>query len=145
MNKDYHFYSGLRTVLDETINRTTGQADIGLLQTLGQWQKGTLWAVVGGGLGGTLWGAVGGTGGAAVWATIGSTIGGSLGVKLQAITSSPQWKLASAQNKAELANALATGKLSTAEKILDSMIISAGLGNMGFTSGKPQEDRKPRK
>lgn len=46
LNKDFTFYKGLDTVLEDTIQRTTGQAPVWLITAIQAWQQGWLWAAI---------------------------------------------------------------------------------------------------
>lgn len=120
LNKEFAFNKGLQKVLDDTIERTTGHDDKWLIGTLSAWQQGWIGATIWG----TAWFAVWGT----PWAIVLAAIWGATWAKLASVVASPKYKLVSAKKKAELADAIAENNPWKIEKILDSIIISQGIG-----------------
>jgi len=118
MNQNYHFYKGFQNVLDETIERKIGQDPLGLLWTIqtGVWSG--IWA--------TIWTGVGWP----VWWTIGAITWWAIWSKLTRVLKSPKYKLASAKQKADMADAIANWDVGKLEKILDSIIIGQGISEL---------------
>lgn len=119
LNKNFTFYKGLETVLDETVSRTQWHDTIWLIATIRQNAQGGAGAVVGGAAGGVIGWPAAIAAGAILWGTIGA--------KITKVTSSPKYKLVDAKKKLAMADAIAEGNATKLEKILDSIIIAQGL------------------
>lgn len=125
LNKEYSFYKWLETVLEETQRRELGKFEWGWIETKRTGQITSLWT--------GLW--------AAVWATIAKwlwtdfTSWAAMGwflwrqaaFKLDEVISSPKWKIASAQKKKKLADAIANWDAQKVEQILDSIIVAQSI------------------
>lgn len=119
LNLDFSFYKWLDNVLWETIERTTGQNKTWLLTTLSAGQQWWVGAAIWASAWATIWGIP--------WAAIWATIWGAAWAKLAKVVSNPKYKLVDAKKKSELADAIANGKTSKVEKILNSIIISQNI------------------
>lgn len=109
LNKEFSFYKNLDNVMQETLQRTTWQAEKWLIQTIKDAKGAGIGAGIWWYIGSTLW---------PVWWFAGATIGGTIGNSLETILQNPKWKLVSAVKKAELAKALAEWKLTNIEKVI---------------------------
>ena len=116
LNQEYTFNKWLQKVLDETLERTTWQDPVWLINELRWATQWTLWAWV--------WAWVWGAAAWPIWATVWAVIWWVTGAKLKAVVTSPKYKLITAKKKAELADAIAKWETTKIEKILDGLMVT---------------------
>lgn len=128
LNKEYTFWRRVQKVMAETNKRRTGQAE-----RLGEQILFGTGSTAGGIVGGTVGGlGLGGAAGAAI--LTGYTL------KLfRKVTTSAGWHLASAQAKAKLAKALASGDNSAVNAVLTGMLAARPAGSLRRSVAPPPE------
>ena len=119
LNKDFAFAKWLDTVLEDTIQRTTGQAPVWLITTLQAGQQGWIGAAVWGAVWASVWGVP--------WAAVWAILWGTAWAKLAKVVWNPKYKLVSAKKKSELADAIVSGNQTKIDKILNSIIIGQNI------------------
>lgn len=128
INKEYHFWRSLRDVLLQTTQRKLPQ-------------EGSLLSTIAGGAGavvGTLTGShYGGPGGAAAGGLMTAAAMAKLGAMFQKATTSPGWRMATAQVRAKLADAIMQNDVQAAATILGRIMAVQGSGNKATATQGP--------
>jgi hypothetical protein len=104
INKEFSFWKNLDDIVGQTLQRTAPQSK-GLAQSVAEGA-------------GAAAGALSGAGGGILGSIGAATVGKKLGGMLNSVFQSPRWKLASAQMKDSLAEAITSGNVSRAATIL---------------------------
>lgn len=113
VNKEFAFWKDLDDIVTQTIKRTQPQG-----KGLGRITRATGGGIVGGLAGAGVGGPVGGG--------IGAVAGGAIADQLQAIVTSPRWRLVSAGMKDSLASALASGNAQAITRAVSRLAATQG-------------------